>query len=99
MKTLIVLWVGYGMYIVYQVFQWIDGKHIAVNQEIYNFFYLKKIGIAMLLLGVSFVLHRYQKNTAAIWVAGVPAMIAGILLLLALFAWIFTWFVMWWGSK
>jgi hypothetical protein len=67
--------------------------------EIYNNFFIKKIALAVVILAVSYSLKHFGKITLAKWVAGVPAVIAGSMMLLALLAWLFTWFVMWWGSK
>jgi hypothetical protein len=67
--------------------------------EIYNNFFIKKMALALLILALSYGLKHFGKITLAKWVAGVPAVIAGSMMLLALLAWLFTWFVMWWGSK
>jgi hypothetical protein len=84
---------------VYSVYAYFKGKHLVSNMEIYNNFFIKKIALAVLILAVSYSLKYFGKITLAKWVAGVPAVIAGSMMLLALLAWLFTWFVMWWGSK
>jgi hypothetical protein len=99
MKFLAVVWSLYGFYLLYQVYAWIKGRHIAVNLDIYNAFFIKKIGLALAILALSIILHLLHKTTLAKWIAGVPIAIAGIWLLIMLAVWLFTWFVMWWGSK
>lgn len=99
MKLLGFLWSAYALYLIYQVYAWFKGRHIAVNMDIYNAFFIKKIGFALVIVALSVLLHFLNKTTLAKWVAGVPVVVAGVWLALALFAWLFTWFVMWWGSK
>ena len=99
MKLLWILWTGYLLYIVYTVYAYFNGKHLVNDMGIYNAWFYKKIGIALLILAVSYGLKHFGKISLAKWVAGVPAMIAGTMMLFALLAWLFTWFVMWWGSK
>jgi hypothetical protein len=99
MKFLWFLWSGYALYILYQVYAYFKGKHLVSNMEIYNSFFIKKISLALVILAVSFALKHFGKITLAKWVAGVPALIVGTMLLLGLFAWFITWFLMWWGGK
>lgn len=99
MRFLYFLWSGYILYLIYQVYAYIKGKHLVSNMEIYNTFFLKKIVLAVLILVISYVLSHFGKITLAKWVAGVPALISGIILLLGVLAWSFTWFVMWLGKQ
>ena len=99
MKFLWFLWTGYVLYILYQVYAYFKGKHLVSNMEIYNSFFVKKIALALVILAASYTLKHLGKITIAKWVAGVPALIVGTIVLFGILAWLFTWFVMWWGSK
>ena len=99
MKLLWTLWSAYMVYIAYQVYAWIKGRHLAVNLDIYNGFFIKKISLALGIVVLSVVLHLLHKTTLAKWVAGIPVAVTTFWVLAMLFAWLFTWFVMWWGSK
>lgn len=99
MKLLFGLWVLYGIYLVYSVAGYFRGKSVAVNQDIYQWFYVKKIGMAAGLLLVSIILYMLKKPVAAKWVAGIPAAVFLLIVMIGVAAWIFTWFVMWIGSK
>ena len=99
MKLLWVLWSGYVMYIVYTVYTYFKGKHLVSDMSIYNTWVLKKLGLALAILAVSFALKQLGKITLAKWVAGVPAVIVGGTMMLGVLAWLFTWFAFWLGSK
>lgn len=99
MRWLFVFWSIYGMYILYQVYAYFKGKAHVVKMDIYNSFFIKKIALAVAILAISVVLKYLGKITLAKWVAGVPAVIIGGWMLLAILAWVFTWFVMWWGGS
>jgi len=99
MKLLWVLWSGYVLYILYSVYAYFKGKHLVSDMGIYNAWYLKKLGLALAILAVSIALKQLGKITLAKWVAGIPAVVVGGMMLLGLLAWLFTWFAMWLGSK
>ncbi len=98
MRWLWVFWGVYGVYILYQVYSYFTGKVHVVNMDIYNAWFLKKIFVTVGILVLSIILKSLGKITLAKWVAGVPAVIIGGWVLFALLAWVFTWFVMWWGG-
>jgi hypothetical protein len=99
MKWLWIFWSGYGLYILYSVYSYFKGKSHVVNMDIYNTWFLKKIGIALGILAISILLRYLGKVSLAKWVAGVPAVAIGGWMLLGILAWLFTWFVMWIGGK
>jgi len=99
MRWLWIFWSIYIVYILYQVYSYFKGKAHVVNMDIYNAWYMKKLALALLVLGISVALKYFGKITLAKWVAGVPAVVMGGWMLFAILAWLFTWFVMWWGSK
>ena len=99
MKLLWVLWSGYALYIAYSIYTYFKGKHLVTDMSIYNAWFLKKIGLALAILAVSIALRQLGKMTLAKWVAGVPGVIVGGMMLLGLLAWLFTWFSFWLGSK
>ncbi len=98
MKWLWTFWGIYGVYILYQVYSYITGRVHVVNMDIYNAWYVKKLSLAIGILLLSIGLNYFGKMNLAKWVAGVPALILGGSMLLALLAWLFTWFMMWWGG-
>ena len=99
MRWLWVFWSIYGVYILYQGYSYFKGKAHVVNMDIYNAWFVKKLALALAILGISIALKALGKITLAKWVAGVPAVALGGWMLLALLAWVFTWFVMWIGGK
>lgn len=98
MKWLWIFWSGYFLYILYNIYSYFKGKHLAANVDIYNAWYLKKLGIAIAILLLSIVLKYIGKVTIAKWVAGIPAVIVGGVVIAGVVAWLFTWFVMWLGK-
>ncbi|HEY3385929.1 MAG TPA: hypothetical protein VGK46_05430 [Saprospiraceae bacterium] len=99
MRFLYLIWSGYALYILHTVYTYFKGKHLVSDMSIYNAWFLKKLGLAVAILAVSFALKQIGKITLAKWVAGVPAVVVGGMLLLGVLAWLFTWFSFWLGSK
>jgi len=99
MKFLWILWSGYILYILYSVYAWFNGKHLISDMGIYNAWFIKKIGLAMLFLAASYAFKHFGKITLAKWVAGVPLIFLAVPMIGAALGMFLYWFSMWISGK
>lgn len=99
MRFLYFLWSGYMVYIVYTVYAYFNGKHLVSDMGIYNAWFYKKIGLALLIVAVSIGLKYLGKISLAKWVAGVPLVVLAVPMIGAAIGMLMYWFSMWISGK
>lgn len=88
MKLLWFLWLSYVAFIIYTLVSYFRVRAISANIQITNTFYLKQILVPVVIMGISILFYLLKKPVLAKWIAGVPALIAAVVVGAGIIAWL-----------
>lgn len=88
MRLLFLLWGGYAIFMIYTIIRYFKIREVSANLSITNAFYAKQIGVAAIILSISILLYLFKKPLWAKWVAGIPALIAAVVVGIGVIVWI-----------